>query len=316
MTARSRDDFTLTGAHQIMGTPRYMSPEQMDGSQLVDHRADIYSLGGVLYEMLTGQVPAGHFEPPSQIARVDSRLDQIVLRALAREPQRRYQQVSDLKADVVTVAGSSVMHSLQQVASGVAQAASENNMTEHDYEMFRLDARGPAGGLILVGALGGGFWFVMGLFLGMDTNHWSDGELAGIFGGCTAGVLAGCFLVFGGINLRNLRAYELCSAASILMCLPWSPAALLGIPIGIWCLRTMHRADIKAAFVRESLRRRGFEHVPVPLPTPHQPGRRERRPHDSAQFMSSTNDYPQHLPGPSTMIDRGVEAVGRLFGGK
>ncbi|MBT4865276.1 MAG: protein kinase, partial [Planctomycetaceae bacterium] len=249
LTARSRDDFTLTGTHQIMGTPRYMSPEQMDGSQLVDHRADIYSLGVVLYEMLTGQVPAGHFEPPSRMARVDSRLDQIVLRALAREPQRRYQNVSDLKADVVTVAGSSVMHSLEQVASGVAQAAgtpTEHNMTEHDYEMLRLEARGPAGGLILVGALSAGFWFVMGMFMLLG-SHMRDSEEFGIAGGVTAAVLAGCFLVFGGLRLRNLLAYELCVAASILVILPWSPAAVLGIPVGIWCLRTLQRADIKAA---------------------------------------------------------------------
>ncbi len=93
-------DFTLTATHQVMGTPKYMAPEQMQGSHAVDHRADIYSLGVVLYEMLTGEVPLGYFELPSKKANVDARLDQIVLKTLAREPDRRYQSVSELKLAV------------------------------------------------------------------------------------------------------------------------------------------------------------------------------------------------------------------------
>lgn len=107
ITRVSPDNFTLTDTHQVMGTPRYMAPEQMDGSHGVDHRADIYSLGVVFYEMLTGQIPAGHFEPPSRKVEVDVRLDEVVLRALAREPDQRYQQVSDVRSDVEAVASTS-----------------------------------------------------------------------------------------------------------------------------------------------------------------------------------------------------------------
>ena len=80
-----------------------MAPEQMEGSHAVDHRADIYSLGVVFYEMLTGEVPMGHFEPPSKKVEIDVRLDEVVLRALEREPERRYQHASDVKTDVESI---------------------------------------------------------------------------------------------------------------------------------------------------------------------------------------------------------------------
>src|SRR5262245_19612373 len=91
---------TLTGTHEVMGTLLYMAPEQMKRSHTVDHRADIYSLGVVLYEMLTGELPLGRFAPPSHKAAVGRRLDQVVLRALAREPAERYQDAGALKKDV------------------------------------------------------------------------------------------------------------------------------------------------------------------------------------------------------------------------
>jgi hypothetical protein len=91
---------TLTGSHEVMGTLLYMAPEQMKRSHAVDHRADLYSLGVVLYEMLTGELPLGRFAPPSHKAAVDDRVDQVVLRALAREPAERYQDAAAFKQDV------------------------------------------------------------------------------------------------------------------------------------------------------------------------------------------------------------------------
>ncbi|MHC4643447.1 MAG: serine/threonine-protein kinase [Planctomycetota bacterium] len=94
---------TLTAAGHKMGTPHYMAPEQIEGAHEVDHRADIYSLGVVFYEMLTGQLPIGHFAPPSQKVQVDVRLDKVVLKSLAHEPERRYQHASEVKTDIETV---------------------------------------------------------------------------------------------------------------------------------------------------------------------------------------------------------------------
>src|ERR1035437_8129023 len=96
-------DTALTMSQAAMGTLNYMAPEQRENAQKVDHRADIYSLGVVFYEMLTGEVPMGRFEPPSKRVQVDVRLDEVVLRALEREPARRYQHVSEVKNSVETI---------------------------------------------------------------------------------------------------------------------------------------------------------------------------------------------------------------------
>ena len=96
----------LTEAGKVMGTPQYMAPEQREHPTEVDHRADIYSLGVVFYQMLTGELPGKPIEPPSHTVRVDVRLDEVVLRALEKAPERRYQQVSQMKSAVETISQS------------------------------------------------------------------------------------------------------------------------------------------------------------------------------------------------------------------
>ncbi|MBL8889712.1 MAG: protein kinase [Planctomycetaceae bacterium] len=91
------EDLRLTGSKQVLGTLNYMAPEQIEGRSNVDHRADIYSMGVVLYELLTGELPLGRFAAPSEKNQVDARLDDVVLRTLEKEPQRRYQKASEVK---------------------------------------------------------------------------------------------------------------------------------------------------------------------------------------------------------------------------
>jgi tRNA A-37 threonylcarbamoyl transferase component Bud32 len=89
-----------------VGTPGYSAPEQTTDPQRVDSRADIYSLGVVFYEMLTGELPGQRLEPPSRKVQIDVRLDEVVLHALEKNPDLRYQQVSEVKTMVETIVSS------------------------------------------------------------------------------------------------------------------------------------------------------------------------------------------------------------------
>ncbi len=90
----------LTEAGKIIGTPAYMAPEQIDHPSEVDHRADIYALGVVFYQMLTGELPGKELQAPSRKVHIDVRLDEIVLKAMEKNPELRYQQASMMKTQV------------------------------------------------------------------------------------------------------------------------------------------------------------------------------------------------------------------------
>ena len=104
----------LTTAGTVMGTPDYMSPEQAQG-QNADFRSDIYSLGVVLYEIFTGALPftgdtlmqivLSHIRdpplPPRQKnPRIPERLEAVILRAMEKDPARRYQTVQEMLEDL------------------------------------------------------------------------------------------------------------------------------------------------------------------------------------------------------------------------
>ncbi len=101
------------------GTPLYMAPEQE--RERVDRRTDVYALGVVFYEMLTGERPAKDLVSPSQKVEVDVRIDEMVLRALAKEPQRRYQTAEEFGTVVKTV---------------IATRVDEQKITEKEKENF------------------------------------------------------------------------------------------------------------------------------------------------------------------------------------
>lgn len=93
-------DMLLTQSGAKLGTAPYMAPEQIEQPASVDHRADIYSLGVVFYEMLTGELPLGRFAAPSELSGVGGNIDEIVFRALEKERTRRQQSVGEFKTQV------------------------------------------------------------------------------------------------------------------------------------------------------------------------------------------------------------------------
>jgi serine/threonine protein kinase len=155
LLGRESGPITLTGSQQVMGTPHYMAPEQMERPLAVDHRADIYSLGVVFYEMLTGELPLGRFAPPSEKVHMDVRLDQVVLHSLEKEPERRYQHAIEVKTDVDRITRSAQPARSGAEVTGEQRALSAPSETpaEVDLEEARAQVRGPAIGLLVTGIL-------------------------------------------------------------------------------------------------------------------------------------------------------------------
>src|SRR4051794_36877356 len=179
-------DMRLTHSQNIMGTPHYMAPEQFEKPLTVDHRADIYSLGVVLYEMLTGDLPLGRFAPPSQKVQIDVRLDEVVLKTLENDPGRRYQQASEIKGEVETIGGiplANLPPNMRQMFGAEYKSQAHIGSWPLVHVAYGLDpvtgkAR-TARGIIAIGNKANGFFAVGGI---------AKGVIA--FGGIAFGVFA------------------------------------------------------------------------------------------------------------------------------
>ena len=112
--AKFMDTVTLTKEGEILGTVAYMSPQQAVGDE-IDFRSDIFSLGAVLYELLTGKLPFTGEQPiaivysllneePLRIRElrddVPTELEQIVFKALRKDPRERYRDISEMQKDI------------------------------------------------------------------------------------------------------------------------------------------------------------------------------------------------------------------------
>jgi serine/threonine protein kinase len=93
----------LTHSGAALGTPSYMAPEQRETPNDIDHRADIYSLGVVFYELLTGELPRGRFTPPSARSEADPRVDPIVQQALEKDRDRRQRSAGEVRTQVTSL---------------------------------------------------------------------------------------------------------------------------------------------------------------------------------------------------------------------
>ncbi|MBC8469932.1 MAG: protein kinase [Planctomycetes bacterium] len=223
--------YTLTQAGQRMGTPHYMAPEQIEHPDQVDHRADIFSLGVVFYEMLTNELPLGRFSPPSQKVEVDVRLDDVVLRTLEKEPDRRYQHASEVGVDVETIC-----------SDKQADAKfSPRRKVGDDVESVRHRVWIPAIGLLVAGLINclsviGAIW---GALVPGDA-----GLLLVLWMAVQTFVI-----ILGAWNLMQLRSYHWAVAGSIFGII--SIAFPFGLAMGIWALVLLTKKEVKAAFGQE-----------------------------------------------------------------
>ena len=223
--------YTLTQAGQRMGTPHYMAPEQIEHPDQVDHRADIFSLGVVFYEMLTNELPLGRFAPPSQKVQVDVRLDEVVLRTLEKEPDRRYQHASEVKVDVETICSDK-----QTDAKFFPRPKAGD-----DVESIRHRVWIPAVGLLVAGLINclsviGAIW---GALVPGDA-----GPLLALWMAVQTFVI-----ILGAWNLMQLRSYRWAVAGSIFGII--TIAFPFGLAMGIWALVLLTKQEVKAAFGQE-----------------------------------------------------------------
>jgi hypothetical protein len=222
-----------------------MAPEQMQGAATVDHRADIYSLGVVFYEMLTGELPIGRFEPPSKKVRIDVRLDDVVLRSLESAPERRYQHASDVKIEVESIVGGSVM-----------QLPTAKPATADHVSLVRQQLKVPAMGLLVAGivnllaALSIVLIPVLFPVLVADLEEPSVRKIITLLLGVIAlvSLVLGIILLLGAARMLDLQSYRIALLAAVVAILPVAPGFPISLPFGIWALLVLSRRDVRTAF--------------------------------------------------------------------
>jgi len=156
---------TMTGV--IMGTPDYMSPEQKRGLR-VDARSDIYSVGVMFYEMLCKETPQGAFELPSQRCGLPKELDAIITRAIAPQPEKRFQTTTELKQAVGTVKPTVARSVARKAQAAKLKAGAVTSPAKaHAVPVATPPAKKPIGLYLGIGAgvvalVGGGIFLMKG----------------------------------------------------------------------------------------------------------------------------------------------------------
>jgi hypothetical protein len=244
MDRPSAGETRLTRDGDVMGTPHYMAPEQIERARDVDHRADIYSLGVVFYEMLTGELPVGRFSPPSRRVAVDLRFDEIVLRSLEKEPERRYQHASDVKTEVEIIRN--------RPAGGVLEAPARVERPAASREGALAQVKAPAICLIAIGIFN---WVVVSLMFSVPVLF----NVLPAFARnqpLTPGVvvpvvllifLLSVLMMYGGLKMLHGESRGLALVAGTLAMVV-TPGNLFGLFVGIWVWVVLHREEVRKAF--------------------------------------------------------------------
>lgn len=137
-----KDDIQATASGNVVGTPAYMSPEQLRGDS-IDHRSDIYSAGIILYQMLTGRLPFTGGDGSDVIALIYQQLERdpepptrhnpnipaavegVILRAMAKQPEQRFQTIGDMSQALSLAVGQTPVSGFPTPASGILKIVTQ-----------------------------------------------------------------------------------------------------------------------------------------------------------------------------------------------
>ncbi len=209
-------------------------------------------MGVVFYEMLTGELPIGRFEPPSKKVRIDVRLDEVVLRTLESAPDRRYQHASDVKTEVESIVG-----------AGDSRFPAAQPDTADFESLVRSRLKVPAIGLRVAGivnllaTLSIVLIFVLvagSEGLGIEGDWAERVALLGLMIALCRLVL-GIILLIGATRMLDLQSYRIAMFAAVVAVLPGAVGFPISLPFGVWALTVLlSRRDVRTAFAGESER--------------------------------------------------------------
>lgn len=258
-----------------VGTLLYMAPEQIQSPQDVDHRADIYSLGVVFYQLLTGELPDEDVIKPSQLSNVDVRLDEVVMRALHQEPDQRFQSAQEIRTILQTMAFASGTIAVSPIMAD-ARSKTRTGRTESDRQTMksvRAAIAIPGRGIRYVALFNIGFLCLttlpalisfiaaapekvmdMPLGLHLQLPWWATGA----FFFTVASLVLNGFVVAGASRMRELHSYGW-SLTSAILCLFAAPGNVVGAVFGVWAIVVLARSESRQAF--------GVARQHVPLPS-------------------------------------------------
>ncbi len=183
LTSGSSSDLNMTDTATVMGTPHYMSPEQMRSTRSVDARSDIWALGVILYELVSGEVPFKAETMPQLCSlvlestpprlstlnpKIPAGLENAILRCLEKDPNGRFQNIAALASALGKFAPPEAQHSVERIARLVSANSPANRSGElvierpseqHPATGSRRGAVVWAGVIAACAAVGAGIWF-------------------------------------------------------------------------------------------------------------------------------------------------------------
>lgn len=253
----------ISATTSAVGTPLYMAPEQVHSPASVDHRADVYSLGVVMYELLTGDLPDQELDLSPGAG---DRLNELVSRALSRDPAERYHSIQDFRTQLDTLTTGDWLVAAPQAPPPPADPPVEKGRRSSVHKTVLKDVRAslavPARGIRYVAIANMIFLVATAIpalisFIATAPEKVIDNPLAlqlslpwwatGAFIYTVLSIALNAMVYFGARRMAAIRSYGW-SMASAIMCLFAAPANVVGAVFGVWAIVVLTRPHTREAF--------------------------------------------------------------------